>query len=364
MFVPKMMSASAPMAATADEASESGLPAFTTFQATELENGWDYYDRSMSSQNNSDISSQPNNYNRPWEAESREQAQQQQQQQAAQQHHRGFEPFSKLPSFQSQFHSFADNQITAEPSLPTQITAVPVPISPSSASPSGGSLTQLTQLTSSSLTPLQSALAPIHGTNFHTLTAVNVQPPRGYPLVPAPIQARDLSTVQQQYIDERHIQLYQPISATTFHHPAANQQHGIITVLKNDHYEMKQQVVHSPYHSNNTTTILADNNGFANPSTIIKTESKSELRESMTPIKETKKRGEKRKIRAGSLESSTESDASSAMEIDNNNSGNPGQVAAVSSTEHFKSPAASKAENGDHTSTTSEKQVSRVSYKG
>lgn len=109
--------------------------------------------------------------------------------------------------------------------------------------------------------------------------------------------------------------------------------------------------------------MLTDNNGFANPSNIIKAEIKTEMRESMTPIKETKKRGEKRKIRAGSLESSTESDASSAMEIDNS-SGNPGQVAAVSSTEHFKSPAASKVDNNnDHTSTTSEKQVSRVSLR-
>lgn len=351
------MSASQPMASSAtDEATESGLPSFTTFQATELENGWDYYDRSMSnSQSNTDISAHTNNYNRPWEAESREQ-QQQQQQQHQQQNLRGFEPFSKLPSFQSQFHSFADNNIVAEPTLPTQVTAVPVPISPSSASPSGGSLTQLTQLTSSSLTPLQSAMTPIPASNFHTLTTVNVQPPRGYPLVPAPIQARDLTAIQQQYIDERHIQLYQPISATTFHHPVPNQQQGIITVLKNEHFDMKTPITHSPYQ--HATTILSENNGFANPSTIVNVKNeqvKSEMRDSITPLKETKKR-EKRKIRAGSLESSTESDASSAMEVDNN-SGNPGQVAAVSSTEHFKSPAASKNhENGDHSN--GDKQVS------
>lgn len=41
--------------------------------------------------------------------------------------------------------------------------------------------------------------------NFHTLSTVN---PRSYPLVPAPIQAREIPTMQQQFLEERHIQLY------------------------------------------------------------------------------------------------------------------------------------------------------------
>lgn len=199
---------------TADDASDSGLPAFTTFQATDLETSWDYYERAVTHQN-VDLSAQANNYTRPWEMETKEQHQQ---------HLRAFEPFPKLPSFQSQFHTFADNNIVPEPSLPSQVTAVPVPISPSSGSPSGGSLTQLTQLTPSPLTSLQPSSLP--SSNFHTMATINVQPLRGYPIVPAPIQARDIPPIQHQYIDERSIQIYQPITTTaTFHHPAPPQLH-------------------------------------------------------------------------------------------------------------------------------------------
>lgn len=352
------MSASTPLAAstTSDDPSESGLPAFTTFQATELETSWDYYERSVVAQHNADLSAQATGYTRPWEMESKEQQQQQQQIQQ-----RGFEPFPKLPSFQSQFHSFADNNLVTEPSgLPAQVTAVPVPISPSSGSPSGnGSLTQLTQLTPSPLTSLQPALTSLPPSNFHTLATVNVQPPRGYPLVPAPIQARDIPSIQQQYIDERHIQLYQPITTTaTFHHPAPPQPHqGIVTVLKNEHvnYDLKNGIHHTSFQN---SPMMDNSSSFLDSSNIItpKVSNKNGTPTTHT-TKETRKK-ERRKIRASSLESSTESDASSAMDIDGNSSGNPGQVAAVSSSDNFKSPMHTGMDNGDHTSTTGEKTVS------
>lgn len=347
---------------TTDDTSESGLPAFTTFQATELETSWDYYERV--SHQNADLSAQVNNYTRPWEMESKDQQQQQQQQQLQQQHqqqqqpqHRGFEPFPKLPSFQSQFHSFTDNNLVPEPSLPAQVTAVPVPISPSSASPSGGSFTQLTQLTPSPLTSLQTTLTTLPSSNFHTLATLNVQAPRNnYPLVPAAIQARDIPSIQQQYIDERHIQLYQPITpSATFHHPAPPQPHqGVVTVLKNDqiHFDLKNN-------SSFQNTSSLDSSSFLDSSNISTPKVSNSKAMKGTPAsipKETRKK-ERRKIRASSLESSTESDASSAMDIDGNSSGNPGQVAAVSSTDNFKSPMRTGSmENGDRTST-SEKQV-------
>ena len=355
---------------TTDDSSESGLPAFTTFQASELETSWDYYERSVGHQNNDLATAVNSSYTRPWEMETKEQQQQQQllqqqqqqqqlqqqQQQQQQQHQRGFEPFPKLPSFQSQFHSFADNNLVPEPSA---VTAVPVPISPSSAaSPSGGSLTQLTQLTASPM--IQPALT-IPPSNFHTLTAVN---PRSYPLVPAPIQARDIPTIQQQYIDERHIQLYQPITTTaTFHHPAPPQQ-GLVTVIKNEsvNYDLKNGLHHSSFQNSMMDTNSYMENGL-NTKIISNTKNGHTNGINGTPShtpKQTRKK-ERRKIRASSLESSTESDASSAMDIDGNNSNNPGQVAAVSSTDNFKSPMhtnMSMTDDGDHTSTTGDKQVS------
>ncbi|KAG5678042.1 hypothetical protein PVAND_007748 [Polypedilum vanderplanki] len=351
-----MMSAAAPQttSTTTDDPSESGLPAFTTFQATELENTWEYYDRSVIAHQNNDLSASVNSYTRPWEMESKDQPQQIHHVQ-----HRGFEPFPKLPSFQSQFHSFADNNLVPEPSLPSQVTAVPVPISPSSASPSNGALTQLTQLTTTPLTPLQSSLTTLPPSNFHTLAAVNVNAPRGYPLVPAPIQARDIPTIQQQYIDERHIQLYQPITTTaTFHHPAPPQplQSSVVTVLKNEsvNFDLKNGLHHHPHithhnasFQNATLMDTSNSSSYMDTSNVStpKTSNKTNGMNGNTPNgKETRKK-ERRKIRASSLESSTESDASSAMDIDGANG--VAQVAAVSSTDHFKSPMHPSAENGD-----------------
>jgi hypothetical protein len=357
-----MMSAAAPQttSTTTDDPSESGLPAFTTFQATELENTWEYYDRSVIAHH--DLSAAVNSYTRPWEMESKDQPPQIHH---IQHHHRGFEPFPKLPSFQSQFHSFADNQLVPEPNLPAQVTAVPVPISPSSASPSnGGALTQLTQLTTTPLTPLQSQLTALPPSNFHTLAAVNVNA-RGYPLVPAPIQARDIPTIQQQYIDERHIQLYQPITTTaTFHHPAPPQplQSSVVTVLKNEsvNFDLKNGLHHPHSHHNisfqNTSLMDSSNSSYMDTSNVVtpKTSNKTNGMNGTPNGKETTRKKERRKIRASSLESSTESDASSAMDIDGNNGVQ--QVAAVSSTDHFKSPMHPEIEHGSR-SGTAEKQV-------
>lgn len=138
------------------EDTDTSLPSFSTF-TSELDPTWDYYDRDRSGSDV--ITSQSNNYTRPWEMETKE---------------KGFEPFSKLPSFQSQFHSYGESNMIPEPSLP-QVTPVPVPMSPNSvptASPGGN--TSLTQLTP--INPLQTGLTPLSSPSFHTLTAVNTRP--------------------------------------------------------------------------------------------------------------------------------------------------------------------------------------------
>lgn len=293
---------------TTEDGTDSSLPSFSTFSA-ELDPSWDYYDRDRSS---SDVitSQQSNNYTRPWEMDTKD---------------KGFEPFSKLPSFQSQFHSYAEANMMPEPSLP-HLTPVPVPISPNShGTPSNGSLTQLT-----SIHPLQNGLAPLSTPSFHTLTAVNTRP---YPLVPAPIQARDIPGIQQQYIDERHIQLYQPMSA----YPPPPPQSHAITVIKNEpaNYELKNGLHHNTY-----VTPMHHENGYDTNIKIEKAASPMPMRP--TPTEARKK--DRRKVRASSLESSAESE-SSAMDIGD---GNSGQVAAVSSTASFKSPMIGNGNDDDH----------------
>lgn len=308
---------------TTEDGTDSSLPSFSTFSA-ELDPTWDYYDRDRS---NSDvITSQSNsNYTRPWEMETKD---------------KGFEPFSKLPSFQSQFHSYAETNMIPEPTLP-HLTPVPVPISPNSGSPGNGSLTQLTPIN-----PLQNGLTPLSSPSFHTLTAVNA---RAYPLVPAPIQARDIPAINQQYLDERHIQLYQPISA----YPPQN----MVTVIKNEPsgYDLKNGLHHHHHvtyanHTNHTNHAnhSLNENGFEN----------MKIEKSQSPMRVTEARKkERRKIRASSLESSAESE-SSAMEMGD---GNPGQVAAISSTANFKSPIGSMT-TGDE-DTNGDKQVSIFGYR-
>lgn len=310
-----MMSAS-----TTEDTTDHSLPSFTTF-TSDLDPSWDYYDRAerntiisadvITSQSN-------NNYTRPWEMESKE---------------KGFEPFPKLPSFQSQFHTYTEPSLVPEPSLLPQ--AVPVPVSPSSVSSPGnnGSLTQLTPINA-----IQSGLAQLSGPSFHTLTTVNARP---YPLVPAPIQARDIPTIQQQYLDERHIQLYQPITA--FAAPTQN----IVTVLKNDSQPQQHQqsfeMAKNGMHHSNFQNPLMDSGCF---------EGAKLAKNVGSPMRNDNRKKERRKIRASSMESSAESEGS-AMDLGDMSSG---QVAAVSSTANFKSPMESMGLSDGHEEN-GEKQV-------
>lgn len=303
----------------AEESSEQSLPSFTTFSSELDPSSWDYYDHRLTDR---DVIHQQavNNYTRPWEMDPKDGR-------VGGGGGGGFEPYPKLPSFQSQFQPFSDSPL--EPSL---AQPVPVPVSPSSAvSPlGGGQLTQLTQLTP---TPLPSIhqMTSLPSTTFHTLTAVNS--PRSYPLVPAPIQARDIPTIQQQYLDERHIQIYQPISTFA--------QQSVVTVLKNEpaHFDLSGGkngglFQAPPSMMDNTTTTT---NGF-----VEKMKTNSPL---PTPVRQKK---ERRKVRASSLESSTDD---SAMDTGENH-----QVAAVSSTQaNFKSPMMGG--GMDDTSDNGEKQV-------
>lgn len=299
---------------TTDDGTDNSLPSFTTF-STELDPSWEFYDHRDRSGTDVISSQQSNNYTRPWEMETKD---------------KGFEPFSKLPSFQSQFHAYSETNLVPEPSLP-QVTPVPVPISPSSvaAIPNNGSLTQLTPINT-----LQTGLTSLSSPSFHTLTAVNT---RTYPLVPAPIQARDIPQINHQYLEERHIQLYQPIHSTF---PPQN-----TMIIKNEpthiggHFDIKNGSLH---HSN-----------FINPMIDSGFDIKIEKSESPTIRQFDVRKKERRKNRASSLESSAESDAS-AMDMGD---GNPGQVAAISSTASFKSPMSSMSMSEDN-ETNGEKQVS------
>lgn len=257
---------------------------------------------------------------------------------------------NKLPSFQSQFQAFPESTVIPETGLPS-VTPVPVTASSTpSASPS--QLTQLTQLTTpaspahlttlAQVAPLSTTLttlSPVNAT-FHTLTAVNA---RSYPIVPAPLQARELPA-GQAYIDDRHIQLYQPNIATINAFPAQNgilhqngtilHQNGsliqniqsptVVHVLKNEPFDVKSlQDKYTPnglHHSNFQSPMLLENSY----------EKKSNGYTSGSPTRSDFRKKERRKIRANS----SESDCSN-MEMGSESSG---QVAAVSSTAGFKSP--------------------------
>lgn len=368
---------------TNDDGTDNSLPSFSTF-SSELDPAWEFYDqRDRSNGGITDVISsvhhpqhhqqqhhnhhqqqlhnshhhqqQQNNaaYTRPWEMETKD---------------KGFEPFSKLPSFQSQFQSYSETVLVSEPSLPHIITPVPVPVSPSSQHASippannGSSLTQLTPIQ-----PMQSAGTGVGGggnglttlatPSFHTLTAVNT---RTYPLVPAPIQARDIPAINHQYLEERHIQLYQPITTTTTpistYAPQSPMQIksesasgggggggiGLGIGSGGDYFDVKNGL----HHSNFINPLIS--NGF---------EVKQEKPETPKQRHTDARKKERRKNRASSLESSAESDGS-AMDMGD---GNPGQVAAISSTASFKSPMSSMSMCDDmESSSNGEKQVSFI----
>lgn len=343
--------------------SSTGLPPFATF-SSELENptgafpsdarlftdtrlldisNWDYYGEGLTgrllerSENGlSIITSQPQY--RPWESTSKDSSQTFAVTTPVTTFADAFSQngMPKLPSFQSQFQSFNDpaGATTSEPSLTTLTNLTPV-------SPNASSSPQAQNL------------------NFHTLSTVN---PRNYPLVPAPVQAREIPSIQQQFLDERHIQMYTPTNITTLSNtihpsnifPSHNgaiiqssqiiQTPTVVTVLKPEPSNLvdlklgsnlttlqeglKIQNLHPTQFQNPMSTMLDNNyngldkkiNGFGMGS----------------PTRNDFRKKERRKIRASSLESSaTESDgASSNLEM----SENSGQVAAISSTAGFKSP--------------------------
>lgn len=242
----------------------------------------------------------------------------------------------KLPSFQSQFQTFNDPVTTSEPTLTTLTNLTPV--SPNPSSPQSQSLTSL-------------------NSNFHTLSAVN---PRSYPLVPAPIQAREIPSIQQQFLDERHIQLYShpPANITlnnTLHPTFLSSQNGaiiqnnqmissptVVTVIKSEP-DLKLTANLTALHQD---SLKIQNVGlhptqFQNPMTQLNSDQglyngiEKKLNGNMTsPTRNDFRKKERRKMRASSLESSVDSDgASSNMEIGSENSG---QVAAISSTAGFK----------------------------
>lgn len=240
---------------------------------------------------------------------------------------------SKLPSFQSQFQTFSDPVTTSEPTLTTLTNLTPV--SPNSSSPQ-------------SLTTLNSS-------NFHTLSAVNVN--RSYPLVPAPIQAREIPSIQQQFLDERHIQLYShpPTNITlnnTLHPTFINSQNGaiiqnnqllasptVVTVLKSEP-DLKLATLHQE--SLKIQNVGLHPTQFQNPMTQLQNSDsglyngieKKHNGNMTSPTRNDFRKKERRKIRASSLESQVDSDgASSNMDIASENSG---QVAAISSTAGFK----------------------------
>ncbi|XP_011303337.1 uncharacterized protein Tet [Fopius arisanus] len=178
-----------------------------------------------------------------------------------------------LPSFASQFAPPSESE--------PQLTAL-TPLSPASVSHSP---------------PVTSAVGL---PSFHTLGSPLPPPhhphraPVGYPLVPAPVQAREVPALQQQILDERHIQLLgsNPVQAFA---PPAGHHHTVLTVVKQEYPQL--------HHTN-----------FQNPMSTVLDSSPS------ARIDGRKK--ERRKNRGDSMESE---DGSGNVE-------SSGQVAAVSST--------------------------------
>lgn len=155
--------------------------------------------------------------------------------------------------------------------------------------------------------------------SFHTLTpAAPVPPPRGYPLVPAPVQAREIPAIQQQLLDERHIQLFhsQPTFTSganqfTHHHPHPH--------LPPYHMKPGDELKHFQVEKMVAGADLAMGQ-LKFPGMVPGAEAMT----AMPPSRLDSRKKERRKARVSSLESSAESDITTAE--------SSGQVAAVSST--------------------------------
>ena len=161
-------------------------------------------------------------------------------------------------------------------------------------------------------------------------------------------------------MDERHIQLYQPIGTFS---PAQN----IVTVVqKNDGHNGMQ---HHPNHHHQTAfqpapvhvaapVTMMDTHGNGNGTSMGFNGSSKGPKESVdSPMRSAENRKkERRKIRASSIESSADSEGS-AMDLGDMSSG---QVSAVSSTANFKSPMGNPLGHSEsQDSETGEKGVSR-----
>uniref|UniRef100_A0A1B0B6Y7 CXXC-type domain-containing protein n=1 Tax=Glossina palpalis gambiensis TaxID=67801 RepID=A0A1B0B6Y7_9MUSC len=162
-------------------------------------------------------SNSSNSYTRPWEMESKDNSNSNNSNSTPKS---GFEPFSKLPSFQSQFHGYTEQLMADGTPMPTgssisSATATAgltsamsslqtVAMSPASMSVSspgmvsmGSPLTQLTGL-QASITPPSSGFAalgapmPHNAFHSHPLGATAAHHRTPYPLMPAALQARDI----------------------------------------------------------------------------------------------------------------------------------------------------------------------------
>lgn len=282
-----------PSSTVPDTDKSSGLPPFSSFSAADVAeglgaetrlldiSGWEYYGEGLTGRllDRGDGFPMiiPQAQYRPWESKDNGS-------QDGVKHNSDSYPGSpnnKLPSFQSQFNAFPQESNGETVTLTTLTSGPPSPSNSSSGLPS-----------------------------FHTLSTVN---PRGYPLVPAPVQAREIPAIQQQFLDERHIHLFQSPPGQ-YPHPQYHQppqQTALLTVVKSE------------------PVLVA-----AVPPPVIYQTSPHDLEGRNSPggLLDSRKK-ERRKVRASSLESSTESDGVGSSSVESS-----GQVAAVSSTAGFKSP--------------------------
>lgn len=222
-------------------------------------------------------------------------------------------PANKLPSFQSQFNAFPPEHNGETISL---TTLTPAPLSPTS---------------NNSGLP-----------SFATLSTVAVNP-RGYPLVPPPMQAREIPHIQQQFLDERHIQLFpSPQQINNAQYPSINitsgnppgiqghfvthhqspQQATLLTVVKTEPVAIVTTQLHQQPHIYPNSTILDHDS--------IKVEENSS---SPRGLQDSRKKERRKPSRASSIENSVESDGVGSSSVESS-----GQVAAISSTASFKSP--------------------------
>ncbi|KAF7389010.1 hypothetical protein HZH66_010147 [Vespula vulgaris] len=190
------------------------------------------------------------------------------------------------------------------PSFASQFTA------PSEAEPQ---LTALTPLSPASISHSPPVTSAVGLPSFHTLgTPLPAPHPHrgsvGYPLVPAPVQAREVPALQQQLLDERHIQLLGSSPVQAFPPPPGHPHHTVLTVVKPEYPQL--------HHAN-----------FQNPmSTVLDSTPTSRA------IGIDGRKKERRKIRAGSMESEDGGGGGGGGGGGAGSVENSGQVAAVSST--------------------------------